>query len=110
MMLQLLPEFAALGALLILFFVTLGSNVSDRAARWITLALSGVWSLVAIATQDQSGLMFANSYKLDTYSQFFKILMAFGLMANALLGWPLRWVPGRSVANTISCSLRRVWR
>ena len=93
MMLQLLPEFAALGALLILFFVTLGSNVSDRTARWITLLLSGVVLVAAIAAQGQSGLMFANSYKLDTYSQFFKILMAFGLLANALLGWPLRSVP-----------------
>ncbi|NUO19933.1 NADH-quinone oxidoreductase subunit N [bacterium] len=93
MILQLLPEFAALGALLILFIVTLGNNVSDRTARWITLLLSAVVTVAAIMAQSQSGLLFSESYKLDSYSQFFKILMAAGLFANALLGWPLRSVP-----------------
>lgn len=93
MILQLLPEFAALGALLILFIVTLGNNVSDRTARWITLLLSAVVTVAAIMAQSQSGLLFSESYKLDSYSQFFKILMAVGLFANALLGWPLRSVP-----------------
>lgn len=93
MMLQLLPEFVTLGALLILFFVTLGNNVSDRIARWVTIVLSAVIVVAAIAAQNQSGLLFSESYKLDTYSQFFKVLMAVGLFANALLGWPLRSVP-----------------
>lgn len=93
MILQLLPEFAALAALMVLFFVTLGNSISDKTARLITLVLSAVVIVAAIAAQNQQGMMFADSYRLDSYSQFFKILMAIGLFANGLLGWPLRSLP-----------------
>ncbi len=93
MILQLLPEFTALASLLILFVVALGNKVNDKTARVVTLVLSALVIVAAIAAQGQEGMMFMESYRLDSYSQFFKILMAVGLFTNALLGWPLRSLP-----------------
>lgn len=93
MILQLLVEITILCALLLSFVMTLSERVSDVTARRITLLLTGIVVVAAILAQNQQGVLFAGSYKLDSYSQFFKLLMAVGLFANAWLGWPLRSLP-----------------
>ncbi|MCC6477043.1 NADH-quinone oxidoreductase subunit N [bacterium] len=89
----LLPEVSALTGLLILFFLSLSDNLSDALARRVTL----IWSLVTVVCSfialDQTGLLFSESYRIDSYSQLFKLIIAVGLFFNALLGWPLRSIP-----------------
>ncbi len=93
MIMQMLPEWAALGSLLILFVLTLSNRLSERTARLAALILTALVAVAAFAATSQQGILFANSYRIDSYSQFFKLLMAIGLFANALLGWPLRSIP-----------------
>lgn len=93
MMMQLLPEFTALGALLLLFLLTLSNTLSVRAARIATLICAGLVCVAAWVALPEQGMLFSDSYRLDSYSQFFKLLMAIGLLLNAFLGWPLRSIP-----------------
>ncbi|MCB9367425.1 MAG: NADH-quinone oxidoreductase subunit N [Calditrichaeota bacterium] len=93
MMMQMLPEFAMLGALLLMFVLTLSNSLSEKSARAATLILAALVAVAAWAAMSQQGELFSNSYRLDPYSQFFKFLMAVGLFANAIFGWPLRSIP-----------------
>lgn len=94
MMMQLLPEFTTLGALLVLFLLTMSNSLDQKLARLATLICAVFVVIAAWAALPEHGMLFADSYRLDSYSQFFKLLMAIGLMLNALLGWPLRSIPG----------------
>ncbi len=93
MMLPLLPEWACLLAILVLFFATLIDKLSDTTARRLSLVMGVVIIAAAFMARGEQGMLFADSYRVDSYSQFFKLLIGIGLFANALLGWPLRTLP-----------------
>jgi len=93
MMLPLLPEWACLAAILVLFFATLSDKLTASVARNLSLVMSVVIIVAALMAHNEQGMLFADSYRVDAYSQIFKILIGIGLFANALLGWPLRTLP-----------------
>jgi NADH-quinone oxidoreductase subunit N len=90
---QLLPEIVVCGGVIVAFLLSLSNTITGERVRRYML----VWGVVVIAAalyaHNESALLFAGSYRVDAYSQFFKMLIGIGLFANALLGWPLRSIP-----------------
>lgn len=93
MVMQLLPELAAVGCILVIFTLSLFESVTGAMARRAAIFGSLVMLAAALAASHESVMLFANGYRVDAYSQFFKVLIAVGLALNAMLGWPLRSIP-----------------
>lgn len=90
----LLPEIMLIATCLVFFAATLtqpGQALLERAA----LALGLCTLAAACATYDQSGLFFYKAYKIDAFSQTFKILIALGLVLILWMGAGLRGINRR---------------
>ena len=90
---QLLPEIAVCGGIVLAFFLSMSNTISMERVRGFMLTWGVVVIAAALFATNETGLLFANSYRVDAYSQFFKLLIGIGLFANVLLGWPLRSIP-----------------
>ena len=79
-----LPELVLLAGGLVLFFVTLGENLAQR-ARFVAL----VTALATLATcalcLRQEAVLFSGAYRVDAFSQLLKLIFAFGFTAILLL-------------------------
>lgn len=88
-----LPEFTIIGGIIVLFLLSLADGIAASRARLVTIGISLIAVIAAVISLDQSGSFFSGQFRVDSYSQYFKLLIAIGLLANALLGWPLRSIP-----------------
>lgn len=70
-----LPELTLLGAGLTLFIFSLGKPGSGK-IRNLALSLAAVTFLATMLCINSEGTLFYNSYKVDFFSQFFKVLIA----------------------------------
>ncbi len=94
MVMNLLPEIASAAGILMIFVLCLFENFSSEKTRWMAVIWSAVMVVCTILAAHEQAMLFSNSYRIDAYSQFFKLLIAVGLGLNALVGWPLRSIPG----------------
>lgn len=72
-MMLFLPELTLLGAGLIIFFLSLGK--SSNAVKTVSLILGALVFLATLASLGQEGYLFFKSYKVDLFSQTFKLLI-----------------------------------
>ncbi len=70
-----LPELTLLGAGLTLIIFSLGKPGSGK-IRNLALSLAAVTFLATMLCINSEGTLFYNSYKVDFFSQFFKVLIA----------------------------------
>ncbi|MEX2044848.1 MAG: NADH-quinone oxidoreductase subunit N [Opitutus sp.] len=94
-LLAFLPELALLAGALGLFIAALG-DAKVRVARAITLATATVVLLAALLTFGQQTVLFDGAYRVDPFSQFLKIVIAFGFLCIGLLGGELRDIRGEA--------------
>jgi NADH-quinone oxidoreductase subunit N len=80
-----LPELTLLGAGLIIFLVSLGKPDSGTVKN-ITIGLGIVTLLAALFSFHQQGDLFYKSYRVDLFSQVFKILIAGATLAVLVFG------------------------
>ncbi|MFC1524484.1 NADH-quinone oxidoreductase subunit N, partial [Thermodesulfobacteriota bacterium] len=85
------PELFLLLGSLVLFLVTLGEG-KGRTARNVTTALSLGTVGLCLLFMGQTGELFYGAYKIDLYSQFFKLLIAVGLSTVVLFGRELKGI------------------
>lgn len=78
-----LPELTLLGSGLILFFMGLGKP-ADTLLRRTALILGFIVLAASFLSFRQEGTLFFASYKVDIFSQFFKLLMAAATIAMLL--------------------------
>lgn len=90
---HLLPELAMVVGILIGLTNSMINGMTGRKARVIMIGWIVVVIIVTAASQNLHSLLFAGSYRIDSYSQFFKLLIAIGLFSNLVVGWPLRSIP-----------------
>ncbi len=93
MVMNLLPEFAAAVGLLLIFALSLKDDLAAATIRKVAMLWSLVVVICAAMAAHETAMLFSDSYRIDAYSQFFKLLIAVGLSLNAALGWPLRSIP-----------------
>jgi NADH-quinone oxidoreductase subunit N len=90
-----LPELALLAGALGLFIAALG-DAPVRVARTIVVATATVVLLVALLTFGQQTVLFDGAYRVDPFSQFLKIVLAFGFLCIGLLSGDLRDIRGEA--------------
>ena len=74
-----LPELTLLGAGLVLFFLSLGQPDSGR-VKTVAIILAAVTLLACLLCLKSEGVLFYSAYKVDLFSQMFKVLIAFGTL------------------------------
>ena len=80
-----LPELTLLGAGLVIFLVSLGKPASNTVKN-IALALGVCILAAAAAGMGQQGNLFFDSYRVDLFSQVFKVLIAASMLAVLIFG------------------------
>ena len=86
-----LPELALMGMALVLFFLSLGEM--DRVKVYgLSLAMSAVVVVCAVASWGQAGEMFFGAYQVDDFSQLFKIFICMGLFVVLVMGENLKGI------------------
>ena len=78
-----LPELTLLGAGLVLFFLSLGQPDSGR-VKTIAIIIAAVTLLASLLCLKSEGTLFYSAFKVDLFSQMFKVLIALGTLAILL--------------------------
>jgi NADH-quinone oxidoreductase subunit N len=89
---QFLPELTLLGASLIIFIISLGKadgNTTNNIALGLGIAIFGA----TILSYSQTGKLFFNAYRIDLFSQVFKILISGAMLIVLLFGNRLKGIP-----------------
>ncbi|MFK5925426.1 MAG: NADH-quinone oxidoreductase subunit N [Desulfuromusa sp.] len=86
-----LPELALIFTVTVLFFMTLG-NFRTGTVQAVSLLLAAVTVVLTFASLGAKGLLFYDAYQVDALSQFFKLILVFGLFLVFLLGTGLRGI------------------
>ncbi len=87
-MLLLLPELTLLMIGLALFVISLGKP-SELFLKKAVVSFGALVVVAALISFHQEGYLFYNSYKIDLYSQFFKLIIALASLAVLLITQPL---------------------
>ena len=80
-----LPELVLIVMIVVLFFASLG-NIKGGSLQGITLALAALATLAAVVTFSQQGLLFFEAYRVDVFSQIFKIIITGSLFLVVFMG------------------------
>lgn len=97
-LLAFLPEFILLAGALTLFFVALGDS-REKLARTVTLATAAAVLLAAVFTFSRQAVLFDGAFRVDPFSQFLKLAIAFGYLCLGLLNRELRDITGETRAE-----------
>ena len=74
-----LPELTLLGAGLVLFFLGLGKPSGAR-VKLVATALAAVVFFTTLLSLKSNGVLFYGAYRVDLFSQLFKMLIAFSTL------------------------------
>ncbi len=80
-----LPEIAMLLMALVFFFASL-VNLKEARLQALGLLFSAIAILVTVSTYGVEGTLFFNAYRVDAFSQLFKVIITFGLFIVIYLG------------------------
>ncbi len=80
-----LPELALIFMALVFFFASLG-NLKETRLQGLGLLFSAIAILVTVSSYGMEGTLFFNAYRVDAFSQMFKVIITFGLFIVIYLG------------------------
>ena len=80
-----LPEITMLLMALVFFFASL-ANLKETRLQGLGLLFSAIAILVTVSTYGMEGTLFFNAYRVDAFSQIFKVIITFGLFIVIYLG------------------------
>jgi proton-translocating NADH-quinone oxidoreductase chain N len=80
-----LPELALLIMALVFFFASL-ANLKETRLQALGLLFSAIAILVTVSSYGMEGTLFYNAYRVDAFSQIFKVIITFGLFIVIYLG------------------------
>ncbi len=93
-----LPELFLLGGSLVLFFVSLGED-KGKLAKNMTVLIGAVLCVLCAMGINQDGTLFYDAYKIDFFSQFFKLVIAAGLTLVTLATGDMKGINGKIKAE-----------
>jgi len=93
-----LPELTLLGAGLIFFVFSLGTHSSDT-IRNAAITLCAITLAASIATVNNAGEMFYGAYRVDLFSQVFKVLIALATLVVVIFGNKLPGIKSKFLAE-----------
>jgi proton-translocating NADH-quinone oxidoreductase chain N len=80
-----LPEISILIMALVFFFASL-ANLKETRLQALGLLFSAIAILVTVSSYGMEGTLFYNAYRVDAFSQIFKVIITFGLFIVIYLG------------------------
>jgi len=80
-----LPEISILIMALVFFFASL-ANLKETRLQALGLLFSAIAILVTVSSYGMEGTLFFNAYRVDAFSQIFKVIITFGLFIVIYLG------------------------
>jgi len=80
-----LPELALMLMALVFFFASL-ANLKETRLQALGLLFSAIAILVTVSSYGTEGTLFFNAYRVDAFSQIFKVIITFGLFIVIYLG------------------------
>jgi proton-translocating NADH-quinone oxidoreductase chain N len=80
-----LPEITILIMVLVFFFASL-ANLKETRLQALGLLFSAIAILVTVSSYGMEGTLFFNAYRVDAFSQIFKVIITFGLFIVIYLG------------------------
>jgi len=80
-----LPELALILMALVFFFASL-ANLKETRLQALGLLFSAIAILVTVSSYGMEGTLFFNAYRVDAFSQIFKVIIRFGLFIVIYLG------------------------
>ncbi len=80
-----LPELALIFMALVFFFASL-ANLKETRLQGLGLLFSAIAVLVSVSSYGMEGSLFFNAYRVDAFSQMFKVIITFGLFIVIYLG------------------------
>ncbi len=83
------PELVLLIGSLLIFFLSLGDS-DGKSAKFLTILLGVAGSALCYITLFQEGNLFLDAYRIDLFSQLFKLAICVGLTCVAILGGHLK--------------------
>lgn len=85
-----LPEAYLLGMALVMFFFSLSDRQSPARAHALTLTLAAGLVAVAVFSMGREGMLFFDAYRVDLFSQLFKVVLALSLLLVVIVCGELR--------------------
>ena len=82
-----LPELTLLFMALVFFFASLW-NLKESRLRSLGLLLSAVAVIASVYSYGLKGSLFFDAYRVDAFSQVFKIIISFGLLIVKMAIFP----------------------
>ncbi len=80
-----LPELTLILMTLVFFFASL-VNLKENRLQALGLLFSAIAILVTVSSYGMEGTLFFNAYRVDAFSQMFKVIITFGLFIVIYLG------------------------
>jgi NADH-quinone oxidoreductase subunit N len=80
-----LPEITMLLMALVFFFASL-ANLKETRLQGLGLLFSAIAIIVTVSSYGMEGTLFFNAYRVDAFSQIFKVIITFGLFIVIYLG------------------------
>ncbi|MDH3357336.1 MAG: NADH-quinone oxidoreductase subunit N [Desulfobacteraceae bacterium] len=80
-----LPELTLIFMALVFFFASL-ANLKETRLQALGLLFSAIAVLVSVSSYGMEGSLFFNAYRVDAFSQMFKVIITFGLFIVIYLG------------------------
>jgi len=96
---QFAPEILCFLSLLTFLGLSLGRDVSSRVLFGTALGAAALGLLVCLAAVPAEGLLFVETFRVDLFSQVFKVLLAIGLFLVVCLCSDLQTIAGRRHAE-----------
>ena len=101
------PELVLLLGSLLLFFLSLGES-GGKGARNVTTLLGVAASVLSILTLFQEGSFFMGAYRIDLFSQLFKVLITVGMTCVVIFSGEMKGINARMrpeyyLFMTLSC-------
>ena len=93
------PELFYVVVAAVFFVSSLQKRVDSRRLYRLAVVLAGVGLLVSVACARMEGFLFFDSYKVDLFSQFFKVLLALGMFFVVLVCSELQGIEPRKHAE-----------
>lgn len=86
-----IPELAFIAVSLIFFFISLGKP-SRAFVQNAAIVLSAILVLASLSGLCEKGSLFYDAYRIDAYSQIFKVIISIGLFLIIFMGYGLRGI------------------
>jgi NADH-quinone oxidoreductase subunit N len=90
-----LPEAYLLGMTLVMFFFSLSNRQSPARAHVLTLTLAAGLVATAVCALGREGMLFYDAYRVDLFSQLFKVVLSVSLLLVVIVCGELKAVDSR---------------